>query len=240
MANAIVELVAPPGMTLTLELYAYGSDSLANSGGADTLVEATNLKGLYLATVTEGLTGWHRARVKSGSSTVAVYDVYMTDTTSRHRCVDGAQSQETRLELDRSSFPSGFSTITISANGVNVTGMSAGVVSSIQSGLAQASVLASTTAALTAAVALTAKTSELAATGARLLSEFGSVADPLGQEVDTDLTLRVAMRCIVAAFMGEAHATANDFRFHDRDGNLLLIVPKGSVRGDREMGQIQS
>ena len=46
MANTPVELRAPTALSLTLELYPYGSDTLANSG-ADTLTEQTNRKGLY-------------------------------------------------------------------------------------------------------------------------------------------------------------------------------------------------
>ena len=90
MANAIVQCQAPTGLSLTLSLYAFSSDdTLANSGGADTLTEKTNNKGLYQATVTEGLSGWHWAKILDGSSNlIAHYAVWMSDTTNTHRCVD--------------------------------------------------------------------------------------------------------------------------------------------------------
>jgi hypothetical protein len=67
MASTIVELLAPAGLTLTLELYPEGSDTIANGAG-DTLTEATNRDGLYTATVTEALAGYYYAKVIDGSS----------------------------------------------------------------------------------------------------------------------------------------------------------------------------
>ena len=90
MASTPVELRAPSGLSLTLELYPYGSDTIANTGG-DSLTEASARKGLYSATVTESLSGWHTAHVKSGSSVIAVYDIYLEDDTDVHRCEDAAQ-----------------------------------------------------------------------------------------------------------------------------------------------------
>ncbi len=90
MANTPVELRAPTGLSLTLELYPYGSDSLANSLG-DTLTEQTNRKGLYLATVSEPLVGWYTAHVLMSSTLLAVYDVYLEDDTDVHRCEDAPQ-----------------------------------------------------------------------------------------------------------------------------------------------------
>lgn len=87
MANTPVEVRAPSGLSLMLELYPYGSDTLANTGG-DSLSEATNRKGIYTATVTEPLVGWFTAHVKLGSTLLAVYDVYLTDDANVHRCED--------------------------------------------------------------------------------------------------------------------------------------------------------
>lgn len=92
MATTPVEFRAPTGLTLTLELYAYGSDTIGNTGG-DSATEATNRKGLYSASVTEALAGWYTAHVKSGSTVIAVYDVFMVDDTSVHRCTDRPQDQ---------------------------------------------------------------------------------------------------------------------------------------------------
>ena len=67
MANTVVELLSAAGLTLTLELYPEGSDTIANGAG-DTLTEATNRDGLYTATVTEALAGYYYAKVIDGSS----------------------------------------------------------------------------------------------------------------------------------------------------------------------------
>lgn len=91
MANTPVEFRAPPGLTLTLELYPYGSDTIGNTGG-DTATEETNRKGLYTATVTEALSGWHTAHIKLGSVVIAVGDANMADTTDIVRVHDRDQA----------------------------------------------------------------------------------------------------------------------------------------------------
>ena len=88
MASTPVEFKAPSGLTLTLSLYALGSDTLANSGGADTCTERSNAKGIYTATVTEAISGWHDVKILSGSAVVATYAVFLVDDTNTHRCVD--------------------------------------------------------------------------------------------------------------------------------------------------------
>ena len=88
MASTPVEFKAPTGLTLTLSLYAFGSDTLANSGGADTCTERTNAKGIYTATVTEAISGWHDVKILSGSAVVATYAVFLVDDTNTHRCVE--------------------------------------------------------------------------------------------------------------------------------------------------------
>src|SRR5690606_2289016 len=84
MASTPVEISYTSGLALTLELYPLGSDTIANGSG-DSLTEATNRKGLYVATVTEALTGWHHAIVFHGSTPVAEGYIYLTDTTDVHR-----------------------------------------------------------------------------------------------------------------------------------------------------------
>jgi hypothetical protein len=113
MATTPVEFRAPSGLTLTLELFAYGSDTVANTGG-DSATEETNREGVYQASVTEALSGWYTAHILSGSTTLAVYDVYMVDDTSVHRCFDRSQdlAQETVADV----------TATVSADVVSVSG----------------------------------------------------------------------------------------------------------------------
>lgn len=87
MPNTPVEVRAPSGLALSLELYPYGSDTLANPGG-DSLVEADNRRGIYVAAVSEPLVGWHTAHVKLGAAVLAVFDVYLEDDSEVHRCED--------------------------------------------------------------------------------------------------------------------------------------------------------
>lgn len=75
---ATLELFAAPGLTLTVELYPQGSDTIANGAG-DSLTEATNRKGLYTAAIAETLSGWHTAHVKLSGTVIAAGDVYMID-----------------------------------------------------------------------------------------------------------------------------------------------------------------
>lgn len=89
MATTPVQFYAPSGLTLTLEVYPYGSDTIGNTGG-DTATEKTNCKGLYSADVTEALSGWHNAVVKQGTTVIANYSVYLVDDTTIHRCHDAA------------------------------------------------------------------------------------------------------------------------------------------------------
>ena len=87
MADTPIEVRAPSGLTLTVDLFPYGNDTRANSAG-DTLTEATNRRGLYLATISEALTGWHTVHVKHLGQVIAVYDIYLHDDTAIHRCQD--------------------------------------------------------------------------------------------------------------------------------------------------------
>lgn len=80
-----LEVRAETGLSLTVKLFPYGSDTAANGSG-DTLTEATNRKGLYTATVSESISGWHTAHIFEAGTCLAVHDVYLTDTATTHRC----------------------------------------------------------------------------------------------------------------------------------------------------------
>lgn len=67
----------PSGLTLTVQLYPLDSDTIANGADGDSLVEATNRKGLYRATVAEAITGWHTAHVMLGSTPIGGGWVYL-------------------------------------------------------------------------------------------------------------------------------------------------------------------
>lgn len=101
MASTIVELLAPSGLTLTLELYPEGSDTLANGAG-DTLIEETNRNGLYTATVTEALDGYYYVKVIDGSSNlVSAGWVKLSDDTGTYTVGERVVSIEgTKRQLD--------------------------------------------------------------------------------------------------------------------------------------------
>jgi|GEM_PF-6502207 len=89
MASTPVEVNAPSGLSSPkLELYPHGSDTIANGAGGDTLTEKTNKKGVYSATVTEALTGWHDVVVKDGTSVIAGGHVRLADDTDIKRVED--------------------------------------------------------------------------------------------------------------------------------------------------------
>ena len=88
MATTPVQIEAPSGLTLTLELYPHGSDTIANGAG-DTLTEETNRHGVYSASVTESLTGLHHAIIVDASNnSIATYHVDLADTTAIHYAGD--------------------------------------------------------------------------------------------------------------------------------------------------------
>lgn len=92
MASTIVEFRAPAGLsTPTIQLFPYDSDTIANGAGGDSGTEATNRLGVYQATVTQTISGWHTAHVYESGSLIGVYDLYLEDDTSTWRTFDGAR-----------------------------------------------------------------------------------------------------------------------------------------------------
>lgn len=84
-----IEFKSPSGRTLKVELFPYGSDTIANGATGDTATEYTNRKGLYSATFTESLIGWHHAIIKQdGVTIIGVYDVYLDTVDGVYRCED--------------------------------------------------------------------------------------------------------------------------------------------------------
>lgn len=83
MADTPVEArIGITGQTLTLKLYPLGSDSIANGASGDSMTEETNRTGVYRATVTEALTGYHEAYCLLADGTVLyVGIVSMADNT---------------------------------------------------------------------------------------------------------------------------------------------------------------
>ena len=89
MASTPVQFEAPSGLTLTLKLFPHGSDTIANGAGGDAATEKVNMLGLYEATVTEALAGYHNALVVDDSGNpIGAYNVNLADDTTIHRCGD--------------------------------------------------------------------------------------------------------------------------------------------------------
>jgi hypothetical protein len=81
MASTPVEaMVGLTGLTLTLQLFPRGVDTIANGAG-DAMTEQTNRKGCYRATVTEAITGVHEAYIYEGADLIFTGAVYLLDTT---------------------------------------------------------------------------------------------------------------------------------------------------------------
>lgn len=110
MADTTVQVIAPSGLSLTVELYALGSDVLANGSG-DNLTEETNRKGLYAATVAEALSGIYSAHVKLGSAVIAVGWLELADDTGTYVVEDSLAL----LQLDMGA-GTGARTITITVD----------------------------------------------------------------------------------------------------------------------------
>ena len=86
MANTVVLVQVPPGLTaaLKVELYPLDSDTIANTAGGDDVTVATNRLGWGTATVTEAVIGDHLYIVKLGSQRVATGYLVMLDDTEVH------------------------------------------------------------------------------------------------------------------------------------------------------------
>lgn len=89
MANTIVQLHSLPSLgAMTLRLYPRGGGAIVNGGSGDSLTESGDTPGLYLATVTEALSGIYAARVYSGSDMLGSFLVDLRDTTSAYDLAD--------------------------------------------------------------------------------------------------------------------------------------------------------
>src|SRR4030067_1143533 len=88
-----------------LELYPFGTDTIANGAGGDDLVESVNRPGVYTAQVAEALTGMHEAYVvKNG---VNLYDgvINLFDTTDTQTVAEGVtviDMSDTGITLSKS------------------------------------------------------------------------------------------------------------------------------------------
>jgi hypothetical protein len=136
MASTIVEFDFAPGATVNIELYAAQSDTIVNGAGGDSGTEETNRGGTYLATVTQALTGWHKAYATVSSTTMPIGWVNLTDDTGTY-------------EVDRIAQPAG---VSVSADIAAVkVDTAATLVDTVQIGTAGAGLSNITVAALASA-----------------------------------------------------------------------------------------
>lgn len=75
-----VELSAPPGLTLTVQLFALDSDVVIDT--ASSVAEQSEAKGSYLAEVSSALRGAHLAVAFDSGTAVAAQYVYLSDDTA--------------------------------------------------------------------------------------------------------------------------------------------------------------
>ena len=80
MPTQQIEFEAPSGMTLTVKLYAIGSDTVAYN--ASSCVEQTNRKGFYIATFGNVSAGTYQLVATVGATAVAIWWGYAEDTNS--------------------------------------------------------------------------------------------------------------------------------------------------------------
>lgn len=100
MASTPVEFNAPSDLTLTINFYPFGSDTVA-SGGAAT--ERSNCKGLYSRTVSESISGWHNAVILLDGVVIGGGVVFLTDTTNIHRVESAPHAAYDRLAALRAA-----------------------------------------------------------------------------------------------------------------------------------------
>lgn len=99
MASTVVIVHGPTGLTgLKLELYAAGSDTIANTSGGDTLTEATNRHGHYQATVTQSLAGTYSAIIADSSGTgIGIFKVKLADDAGPYTCEEPSSVTDTSI-----------------------------------------------------------------------------------------------------------------------------------------------
>ena len=82
MATTPLEVRAPTGLTITVDVFPHDSDTAAQSAIA--MTEETNRKGIYKGDVTAAITGWHSVHLDLSGTNIGVFDVNLADTTDTH------------------------------------------------------------------------------------------------------------------------------------------------------------
>jgi len=94
-----LEIRGPTGVSLSVRVYPYGSDTPANTS-LQAMTEATNRKGIYTVDLVsdDPLVGWYTAHVynNTSSSYIGVYDVFLEDAAGIYRAEDAPISAHTR------------------------------------------------------------------------------------------------------------------------------------------------
>jgi hypothetical protein len=214
-----------------VDVYPRGSDIFSISNRA--LTESTNAKGIYNFNVTEPLAGWYTVHMKSGSGTIlAVYDVYLHDTTAVHLCHDTPDSltqneagfgADAEQDLTDSLTNFGVSTLTAAEVDTELTGTHG-------SGTWQSAIVAglSTFDPTPDAVFID-------GTKARLddLNDI-TVAQILAGTIDGGIDVQLALSAILATVLGLTDVVGDTVTFKDRAGGGLVTVQlSSSIAGKR-------
>ena len=97
MATQYVEFEAPSGLALTAKLYIAGSDTAAYT--ASSVTEATNRKGIYVATFTSVAADTYQLVATSGSTGIASWWGYVEDVNATYQFGQRISTSEIRTEL---------------------------------------------------------------------------------------------------------------------------------------------
>jgi hypothetical protein len=210
MATATIEaLVGISGLTLLVDLYPLGSDTISLNGG--TLTEATNRKGLYTGTFTStGFSGEYQAFVyPSGSVSQRVYVGYVniTDAASLHRIVDNAA--DASVDITGCSSNVGAFLGTVSKGAAGYAGMDWGQMTNLtavttltNTTIATSQVIATVTNQLTAAAIATGVWEDTTAGG-----DFGT-AGSIGLLLVTNVNATIGSRLATSGYTAPTNLTA--------------------------------
>lgn len=108
MPTQQIEFEAPSGMTLTVKLYAIGSDAVAYN--ASSCIEQTNRKGFYIATFGNVSAGTYQLVATVGATAVAIWWGYAEDTNTTFQF-----GQSSGVLLNRAITPLSFTDNSITA-----------------------------------------------------------------------------------------------------------------------------
>ena len=102
MATQTIQFIAESGLTLSVQLFARYSDTVASTA---TATEATNRLGTYTVAFTDETEGYYEIAAKVGSVVFATYEVYLEAATGTYAAYDPMDpSVKLALNTDRGAY----------------------------------------------------------------------------------------------------------------------------------------